>query len=630
MLVASAILFVYQLFSLRQGFDRDLASTAEMVANSSVAAISFHDRDAANEVLRVLRVKPQIVSSRLELPDGAVFAEYGEPLDAEQRGRFSAQNKSVFDGNVLYYSYRITLSGQQLATCLLRADYGRIYRGLLTAYLGILAGVLVIATILAWLLSYRLQQHITSPILQLARTSKLIAEKRDYSVRALRTNNDELGQLTDAFNQMLSEIQDQDAALKESREHYQLAVSGTDDGLWDWDLQKQKAYFSPRWKAMLGYDETELTESIAEFEQRLHPEDRERVLRAAKDHIDGRLPVFSLEFRMRQKSGDWVWIHSRASVQRDAEGLPYRMAGAHSDITARKESDVELARLNQKLHETSRQAGMAEVAIGVLHNVGNVLNSVNVSAGLVMQRLQDSRLRNLSKIAEMLRSQGAAVGTYLTVDPKGKMIPSYLGTLSEHLVEDHTAQLQELQLLTKNVDHIKQIVAMQQNYAKVAGLLEPAQPSDLVEDALRIAEGAYLRHRIEIVREFQSVPDLMADRHKTLQILVNLLNNAKQALDSSRVDGKRVVVRIFTDAPNQVKISVSDNGCGIPVENLARIFQHGFTTKKEGHGFGLHSGANAAREMGGRLLVHSDGPASGATFTLELPIAHSADLKRAA
>lgn len=449
-------------------------------------------------------------------------------------------------------------------------------------------------------------------------------------MRALKADNDELGVLTEAFNQMLAEIQSQDAALKRSREHYQLAVSGSNDGLWDWDLRTQTVYYSPRWKEMLGYAETELTDSLSEFETRVHPSDRDRVLASSKDHLEGRLAAFNIEFRMQHKSGHWVWINSRASVQRDASGAPCRMAGAHTDISARKESDAELSRLNQKLLETSRQAGMAEVATGVLHNVGNVLNSVNVSAGVVTERLQNSRLPNLAKIAEMLTAQGGQVGEFLTNDPKGRMIPAYLATLAEHLVQDEKSQLQELQLLAKNVDHIKQIVAMQQNYAKVAGLLEPTQPSELVEDALRITAGAYARHRIEVVREFQEVPDLLADRHKTLQILVNLLNNAKQALDRSRVDGKRIVVRVGLEPPDQVRISVVDNGAGITPENLGRIFQHGFTTKKEGHGFGLHSGANAAREMGGRLLVHSDGPGTGATFTLELPMAQTATIKQAA
>ena len=139
-----------------------------------------------------------------------------------------------------------------------------------------------------------------------------------------------------------------------------------------------------------------------------------------------------------------------------------------------------------------------------------------------------------------------------------------------------------------------------------------------MEDALRMATTALARHQIELVREYEAVPAVLVDRHKVLQILVNLVNNAKQALDH-RAEGRRLVVRIGQRAGEKVRVEVSDNGMGVAPENLTKIFQHGFTTKKTGHGFGLHSGANAAREIGGNLTVHSAGPGTGATFTLELP-----------
>ena len=108
------------------------------------------------------------------------------------------------------------------------------------------------------------------------------------------------------------------------------------------------------------------------------------------------------------------------------------------------------------------------------------------------------------------------------------------------------------------------------------------------------------------------------EKHKILQILVNLLRNAKHACQESDRADKRLTVRVI-NGDGRVRISVIDNGIGIPPENLIRIFSHGFTTKKDGHGFGLHSGALAAKEMDGSLTVHSDGPGQGSTFTLELP-----------
>lgn len=163
---------------------------------------------------------------------------------------------------------------------------------------------------------------------------------------------------------------------------------------------------------------------------------------------------------------------------------------------------------------------------------------------------------------------------------------------------------------------------MQQNYAKVSGAYENLSAAELLEDALRINLAAFDRHHIEIVKEFEShLPSVCVDRHKVLQILINLLRNAKHAMQDLGADKKRLVIQVGLASPDQVKISVRDIGIGIPLENLTKVFNHGFTTKKGGHGFGLHSGANAAKEMGGSLTVHSDGPGKGAEFTLFLPIA---------
>jgi signal transduction histidine kinase len=141
---------------------------------------------------------------------------------------------------------------------------------------------------------------------------------------------------------------------------------------------------------------------------------------------------------------------------------------------------------------------------------------------------------------------------------------------------------------------------------------------NLLEDSMRMNAGALSRHRVEVVREFEDVPPLNLEKHKLLQILVNLLRNAQHACQDSERADKRLTVRV-ANGEGRIRISVIDNGVGIPPENLMRIFNHGFTTRKDGHGFGLHSGALAAREMGGSLTVHSDGPGHGAAFTLELP-----------
>ncbi len=289
------------------------------------------------------------------------------------------------------------------------------------------------------------------------------------------------------------------------------------------------------------------------------------------------------------------------------------------DITKRRQVEAEHARLNQELVTASRQAGMAEVATGVLHNVGNVLNSVNLAAGLVVDQLHRSKTSSLARAVQMLREHRENLSDFLVHDPKGRQLPEFLAAVSEQLTREQTSLLREAQGLQQNVEHIKQIVAVQQSYAKVSAATETLALRDLIEDALRIASAALARSQIEIVREFAPVPPVFADRHMILQILVNLVTNAEQAL-RDRPEARRLTLRVASGEAGIVRVEVADNGVGIPNDNLARIFNHGFTTKKNGHGFGLHSGANAAKEMGGSLTVQSAGSGTGATFVLALPI----------
>jgi signal transduction histidine kinase len=304
------------------------------------------------------------------------------------------------------------------------------------------------------------------------------------------------------------------------------------------------------------------------------------------------------------------------------------MRGIFQDITQQKLNAQQLDKLNRQLMDTSRQAGMAEVATGVLHNVGNVLNSVSVSATVVTDRLRRSKVVNLCRATTLLREQNGQLAEFLTSDPKGKLLPEYLGTVADQLAGEQTKLITLMTSVSEHIEHIKEIVAMQQSYAKVSGVYENLSAAVLVEDALRMNAAAFDRHHIDLVRELgNNLPAVCVDRHKVLQILINLLRNAKYALAARSEDDKRIVIRLGQASPEWVKITVGDNGIGIDPAHLTSIFNHGFTTKKDGHGFGLHSGANAAKEMGGTLTAHSDGLGKGAEFTLELPVAKSVQEK---
>jgi signal transduction histidine kinase len=296
------------------------------------------------------------------------------------------------------------------------------------------------------------------------------------------------------------------------------------------------------------------------------------------------------------------------------------------EIQDRIETQFKLEETHKQLLQVSRQAGMAEVATGVLHNVGNVLNSVSVSATVVCDRLRQSEVDDLHRAVAMLQGKNGQLAQFLTTDPKGRLLPEFLAKASKFLVNERDELVAEMAGVGQHIEHIKEIVSMQQTYARVFGVLEPVPSEALVQDALRMNAAAFERHGIRVIQQIDDgLPPAMVDRHKVLQILINLLRNAKYALDEHSLVDKRLEIVVKRTAGGTIAITVRDNGVGIAPENLTRIFGHGFTTKKDGHGFGLHSGALAAKEMNGSLSVHSEGPGQGASFTLELPAALNRD-----
>ena len=374
--------------------------------------------------------------------------------------------------------------------------------------------------------------------------------------------------------------------------------------------------YNRAFSTMLGFDPGELADkTIGDL---THHDDTARVSGELKRLWNGEVQSVDLEKRHIRKDGSFHWVRITTALVREGDGKPEYSVEFVRDISARKESADELERVHKQLMIASRQAGMAEVATNVLHNVGNILNSVNISASLVTERVKQSKAPGVSRLAALLQEKGTAVGEFLANDERGKRIPEYLTSLGEQLQSDQKMALEELTSLRDNLEHIKDTVAMQQSYAKLCGVTETVAVADLVEDSLRLNAGAFVRHGVTLHREFNEVPPITVDKHKVLQILVNLVRNAKYACDESGRADKLLTLRIES-APAGVRICVIDNGVGIPAENMSRIFTHGFTTRVDGHGFGLHSGALAAQELGGSLLVTSDGPGCGATFILELP-----------
>ncbi len=284
----------------------------------------------------------------------------------------------------------------------------------------------------------------------------------------------------------------------------------------------------------------------------------------------------------------------------------------------------ERERLYVELATASRQAGMAEVATGVLHNVGNVLNSINVSANLIAERIESSRVGSLVKASQVIDEHRDDLGAFVSTDRRGMKFPDLLSELALHLSNERDSYRDELASLVKNIAHVKDIVTMQQSLTRGGGMVELLSLQELVEDSLGINDSALMRHQVKVIRQFEDLPEFMSDRHKVLQILINLISNAKYAVTKANQESKELKLTVRSEADFAV-VEVTDNGIGIEPDHLGKVFKHGFTTKKDGHGFGLHSCALAAEDMGGTLSVHSDGAGHGARFTLRIPMTTKSD-----
>lgn len=459
---------------------------------------------------------------------------------------------------------------------------------------------------LGWLLS----RSILKPIGMLTTASQQMS-RGNLDTRVSYHSTDELGDLANAFNSMVDDLR----ATTVSKSYVDGIITSMADMLMVLRPDHTIQSINRATQELLGFTETELGgKPFAQVARAALVTDRELL---SDLHQKGF--VRGVEASYLPKDGGSIPVSFSASVLRDKAGAALGVVCVAQDARERKRAEEQLERTHKELVQASHRAGMAEVATGVLHNVGNVLNSVNVSATLVSETLKKSKSTNLGKVSVLLKEHEADLATFLSKDPKGCRIPDYLAQLSEHLSKAEETVLQEIDQLRKNLEHIKEIVAMQQSYAKVSGVVETVNVADLVEDSLRMNSVALTRHQVSLERDFDSVPALAVEKHKVLQILVNLIRNAKYACDESERTDKKVTVRI-RQSGDHVEVSVIDNGVGIPAENLTRIFNHGFTTRKDGHGFGLHSGALAAQELGGALMAQSAGPGGGASFTLRLPL----------
>lgn len=513
---------------MRTEMIRQLSALAEVLGSNSTAALRFDDAETASQLLFSLNKQPLVTSAVLFDADGLPFATY--PKDNLQKVSSFVEHEYDFEltSGRSEVMAKIVEKGEPLGFIRISGNMDVVHREI-RHYAVIVVFVMLVSFTAAYLLASRLQGVISAPILTLARAAQQISSKGDYSIRVVKSGNDEMGTLFDEFNQMLDEVETGKKALEEAHDQLEARV-------------------------------TERTRQLSDINRELNKE-----------------------------------------------------------VTERRRAEKELERAHQELVISARRAGMAEIATGVLHNVGNVLNSVNVSAEMVSNRLRSSKRSQLTRVVDLLQQHDEHLGEFLTTDEKGKQVPNFLKALADHLETEEQSMLEESQSLMKNVEHIKTIVATQQSYAGISGMLEPIDVNGLLDDAVRLNSSSFERHHIRVKRNYETLPSVLADKQRLLQIVVNLVKNAKEALLEQNQE-ERVLTLLTSVDEDRLIIEVSDSGVGIEKENLTRIFSHGFTTKATGHGFGLHSCANAATEMNGTLSVRSDGPMQGASFTLNLPL----------
>ena len=456
---------------------------------------------------------------------------------------------------------------------------------------------------------------ITDPLENLVSRIKEVQETGDLSLRVSEQGTRELNNLSSSFNRMLAQL-DKTTVSAESYRKLALVAKYTDNAVVISDAKGNIEWTNDGFTRMTGF---ELDEVIGKkpgsfLQGESTDPETVRMMHEATQMKQG----FDVEIVNYSKSGKPYWVAIESRPISNADGIVEKFVAIEKDITERKRSEAEKEKLSRELQESARAAGMAEIATGVLHNVGNVLNSVNITTSLLIDQCKRSRLGSLSKASEIIENNRERLGEFLTKDEQGKHFPKFFKSTIQKLEDEQQEELKELQTLSEHVNHIKETIAFQQSYAKQGGVIELVDVAETMDSVLKMNEQQFAKYGISVRREFIPSLSVTINKHKLLQIVINLVTNAKHALRDSSTEERELAV-IVEDLGEHVQIAVKDNGIGISKENLEKIFVHGFTTKNDGHGFGLHSSALAAQEIGGRLDFHSDGVGLGAAFTLRIP-----------
>ena len=571
LLLAFAALFCFQAYTLKQHSAHELAVVGEITAHNCAAAVMFKDEDAAAQILGGLRTMPQIVSARLELADQQQLAFFGTPRDETQIKAARLESGFRIDGDRILLAQPVMASGAREGTLYLLADLHATTSQLLKLYGGIFALVLVASLLVAFILSNQFLHIITTPILRLAGTARTIADHNDYSVRAAKVCGDEVGVLTDAFNQMLAQIQSQDTALRENENKLAQAQAIAHLGYWERDLITDRLMWSSETNRVFGLSPEEDVNNFARFQELIYPEDRDMVMQAVGVALRGG-PRYEVEYRVVWPSGEVRFVYSQGDVILDEAGQPRRMFGTVQDVTERKLVDEVKRASKAKSEFLSRMS----------HELRTPLNAI-LGFGQLLER---------QKPTEVQRKR---VG--------------YILSAGKHLLD-----------LINEVLDISRIEAGRMQLS-----LEPVCVADALEETLDLMRPLATERSIQLSAsaDIDAGVHVLADRQRFKQVLVNLLNNAVKY--TPFFGG--VAVSYHVPGNEKVRVLVSDTGPGIPAEKLARLFTPferlgAEQSAIEGTGLGLALSQRLMDAMGGSIGVES-AVGKGSTFWIELPLAKS-------
>lgn len=391
-------------------------------------------------------------------------------------------------------------------------------------------------------------------------------------------------------------------------------------GYFSYDLETNRTYYSDEFYTLFGIPSHLPPPTFEQVFAMVHEEDKSLFLHDfQKAKID--FVTIESECRLKTPKNPYRWYHLIFYPVSNEQKVITKITGIAMDVNNRKQAEENIASLNQQLVTSARNAGMADVATSILHNVGNILNSANVGLSLISETYEYSFINKILSILTMLENNKENINTYLFKDDKGKLIIPYLISINEELNREFNKNKSEINNLVTHLNHIREIIDMQQNISGKSTLIESISLKETIETALKMSTHKLGNNLIQIEQVYDSIDKIKTDKSKLLQILVNLLQNAKEAIFShTDSNNKKISIIVKKVNDNKIKLLISDSGIGIDPKDKIKIFSFGFTNKEGGHGYGLHASALFAKELGGALELESEGVGKGATFTLSLPI----------